>query len=175
MFRHTYRFISSSGTPTGITPNSLLGCAGNIGTVVNSLVAAIAGAVKLERLTIWAPPASQGATATVSVDWAGLANSPNVEVSDTTVSVSRPAFISTSPPRQSLAAFWQVASTTTLCTITAPEGSIIDAQLSLILTDNDVNGVSTSVATAAVGGSYFLSLDPNATHRYVPVSLTTTT
>jgi hypothetical protein len=76
----------------------------------------------------------------------------------------------------SLASFWQGAGATTLCTITAPPGTIIDVHMSLILSDDD--GVATaqsSVSTGTLSNYYYLSLDPNATHRFPPVSLTTTT
>jgi hypothetical protein len=82
----------------------------------------------------------------------------------------------TKPPRNSLASFWQLAGGTTLCTLTAPVGSVIDVDLSLIFNDNDgavINNIA--VSTGVLGTSYYLSLDPNGTHRYVPVSLNTTT
>lgn len=124
---------------------------------------------------MWSPPASQGAAITCSVEWVG-ANSPNREYSDTSVSVATPAHVSCPPPPMSLAAFWQTASSATLFSLVAPVGSIIDIHLALILSDDD-QGSNTpiSVASAVLGQSYYLSLDPNATHRYTPVSLVTTT
>jgi len=173
--RHVYRFVSSSGTATVLTPTSLLCAAGTMGTALNTSVTSFVASVRINRVTMWTPPASQGATATCSVNWNGYQNSPDVEMSDTTVSVSRPARVSCVPPRGSLAAFWQTVGTNTICTLVAPTGTIIDVDLSLILSDDDPGtAASTAVATAAVGGIYYLSLDPNATHRYVPVSLFTT-
>jgi hypothetical protein len=75
----------------------------------------------------------------------------------------------------SLAAFWQVSGSTTLCAITAPTGSIIDVHLSLIVQDDDATTAQSTVTTGILGNYYYLSLDPNATHRFTPVSLTTTT
>jgi len=172
---HRFRFVSTSGTATAITPTSLLGAAGTVGVIINSFVACINESVKLRSVEIWSPPAAQGGNATCSVDWVGFNNSPNVEVSDTTVSVAQPAHVRTAPPAQSLAAFWQVAGSGTLCTITAPTGSIIDVNLDLILSDDESALTTIAVTTDAVSVMYYLSLDPNATHRFTPVSLTTTT
>jgi hypothetical protein len=132
--------------------------------------------VKINSITMWTPPPSQGSSATCSVDWVGFQNSPDREVSDTSVSVAVPAMVASKPPRNSLASFWQLAGGTTLCTLTAPVGSVIDVDLSLIFNDNDgavINNIA--VATGVLGTSYYLSLDPNGTHRYVPVSLNSTT
>jgi hypothetical protein len=175
---HTYRFTSSSGNTTFVTPVSMLCAAGSFTSVLNTSVVSIFGALKVKRVTVWAPPASQGAVSTCSIDWAGsgAASQGSLEVSDTTNSVSTPAKISSAPPRGSLADFWQnAAQTNSLFGLTAPVGSIIDVQLSLIFQDADNAPATTTVATAAIGVNYFLSLDPNATHRYVPVSLSTTT
>lgn len=174
VLRHKYRFVSTSATSTGVTPQSILCAAGTICTVVNSVCTSFMGSFKVNRVSIWTPPASQGASATCSVDWPGFANSPSLEFSDTTVSVATPAYVSCAPPPMSLASFWQVSSATTLFTLVAPVGSIIDVELSLILQDNDVAAAASAVATGILGSYYYLSLDPNATHRYTPVSLTTT-
>lgn len=171
-FRHRYRFVSTSGTATAVTPTSLLAAAGSTGLTVVA-VATLCSSVKVNRIEILTPPASQGANATCSVEWTGFNNSPDREFSDTTISVATPARVSCSPPPQSLASFWQVPGNTTLFTVVAPTGSIIDVILSLILADGS-NNAAVSVATAVVGNIYYLSLDPNATHRYTPVSLTTT-
>jgi len=172
--KHRYRFTSTSGTSTPITPNSLLCAAGTLCTVSNSQVTSLFGSVKLNRIDIWSPPSAQGSTVTCSVDFFGTSFSPNREYSDTSISVTTPAHVSCSPPPQSLASFWQVNGTTSLCSIVAPTGSIIDVVLSLILIDNDVNQAQSTIATGVLSGAYYLSLDANTTHRYVPVSLVTT-
>lgn len=174
MFSHKYRFTSTSGTATALTPTSILLAAGSVGTVTNTTVVSLATSVRISNITIWTPPASQGATATCAIDWIGSANAPNREVSDTTVSVSVPARVSSAPPPNSLASFWQTSSASTLCVLTAPTGSVIDVQMTLILSDTDQVQGTVGVATAVIGALYYMSLDPNATHRFVPVSLVTT-
>lgn len=143
--------------------------------VTNSVINSFYGCVKIQRIEMWSPPAAQGSAVTCSVDWVGNANSPNREFSDTTVSVSTPAYVVTSPPPQSLASFWQTNNTNALATLTAPSGTIIDVVLALILNDSDEATAQNAAATVVLGNIYYLSLDLNATHRYVPVSLTTTT
>jgi hypothetical protein len=173
--RHRYRFISTSGTATALTPTSLMCAAGTICTTVNSVCTSVFASVKINSIQMWSPPASQGASTTCSCEWVGFNNSPNREYSDTSVSVSVPACVSCSPPPQSLASFWQTVGTTSLVTLIAPTGTIIDIVLSLIFTDDELANASSSVGVGALSASYYLSLDPNATHRYTPVSLTTTT
>jgi hypothetical protein len=175
-YTHTYRFTSSNATRTALTPNSLLCAAGSMGVVSNTTVISYLQSVRIKRITIRAPPPSQGSIATTSVEWVGIANqSSNKEVSDTSNSVTTPATIKSIPPRQSLAAFWQQPSSTSLCYLIAPPGSIIDILLDLIFQDDDSTNASSSVATAVVGNVYYLSADPNTTHYYTPISLTTTT
>jgi len=177
-FGHTYRFISTSSTATAVTPTSLLAAAGSVCYAVNANVISIFGSIKVNRIKIWTPVASQGANATCSVLWSGTVTPFNQdrEISDTSVSVSKPAHIDTRPPAKSLAAFWQTASTNNLFIVTAPTGSIIDVSLSMVLQDEDSGSAPATVAVASgtLGTQYYLSLDPNATHRYTPVSLNTT-
>jgi hypothetical protein len=174
--RHRYRFVSSNGTRTGITPTSILCSAGTICQVVNAAVTAWNQSCRINSISMWAPPASQGSTSTCSVEWVGISNqSNNVEVSDTTNSVTTPAHIRTQPPPKSLASFWQQPSSTVLANIVAPPGTIIDVDLSLVAQDDNSNIASTLVASAVLSNVYYLSLDPNATHYYTPISLNTTT
>jgi hypothetical protein len=67
-----------------------------------------------------------------------------------------------------------VSSDAAICTLVAPIGTIIDVVLDLIFQDDDLASVAIAVASGTAGVQYFLSLDPNATHRYTPISLTTT-
>jgi len=173
---HTYRFVSTSGTATTVTNDSVIAALGNICTVTNTSVSAIAQSFHVRKLTLVSPPASQGASATCSVEWlaAAVVSSTNMEVSDTTVSVAVPACVVSSPPANSNAAFWQTSSTNGLFILTAPVGTVIDLAVDYILVDDPAFNKITTVATGVLGTMYYLSLDPNATHRYTPVSLTTT-
>jgi hypothetical protein len=176
-FGHTYRFVSTSSTATAITPTFLLCSAGTICYVTNSMAISLFGSVRVTRIRMWAPVQSQGTAATCSVLWAGSVTPfyQDREISDTSVSVTKPAFIDCSPPQKSLAAFWQTESSNALFTLSAPVGTIIDVTLALTLQDEDGPAPATStISTGVLSVQYYLSLDPNATHRYSPISLNTT-
>lgn len=172
---HKYRFTSSSGTPTTINVNSLLGAAGTMCTVANTTVSTFFESVRVGRVQIWTPPAAQGSFATCSLEWFGGTSANNLEVSDTSISTATPAYISSRPPRLSLAAFWQKPAALNLFQLTAPSGSIIDVDLELIMSDDETTPATTAVASGTLGIVYYLALDSaNGTHIYTPVSLVTT-
>jgi hypothetical protein len=176
MLSHTYRFVSTSGSATAVTTTSLGGCAGTMCTVANSNVQILFDSFRVNRVEVYSPPSSQGSAVTCSLNWEGTEGfAPNMEVSDTTVSVTAPAYINCVPPPRSVAGFWnRTASSTTIFTLVAPAGSIIDVSLSLILSDG-MTPTGISITTGTLGILYYLSLDANSTHVYTPVSLTTTT
>lgn len=173
---HRYRFTSTSGTATNITMTSIALAAGGICTVANSQIRSLFASLRVNFIEIWSPCASIGSFSTCSVDWISSGGQTNnVEISDTSTSVSFPAHILTSPPAGSLQRLWQrVDVSTPMCTLVAPTGSIIDIHLSLVFSDQDIV-TNATVATATLGTIYYLSLDDNSTHRFVPVSLNTTT
>jgi len=173
---HKYRFTSSSGTATAITSRGLLLACGAMCSVPNVTVSAIAGSVRVNHVSVWSPPASQGAFATCSVEFLGQTASSTQEVSDTSVSVAQPACISTAPPRASLASFWQTPglADNTMFTLVAPTGSIIDMDLSFILWDNEDAATTRAVTAGTLGTIYYLALDNATGHIYPPVSLNTT-
>ncbi len=173
-FRHKYRFVSTNGALQTIGSNDLCAVAGGVCTVANNTLSLIAAAVKLHRVQVWTPPATQGSSATCSLNWKSTSFSPNLEVSDSTMSVTTPAYISAVPPAGSQASFWAVSgSGQDLFDLVAPSGSIIDVDLTVVLNDG-VAGASYTVAAATLGVLYFLPLD-GGSDVYTPVSLSTTT
>jgi hypothetical protein len=171
---HVYRYVSSTNNPKSLNPQVLLGAIGSICIVANSVVQSIASSVKINRITIWAPPVSQGAVATTSIEWVGNIFVPDKEVSDTTMSVATPSHVTSIPPRMSTASFWQTSTTTAMCTLVAPVGAVIDINLSFILNDNGSNGYQSTVVTGTLGVLYYLALDGSNTNLYTPISMTTT-
>lgn len=174
---HTYRFTSTSGNPTAISTADLLGAAGVIAATTTTAYS-VFDSVKVTKVSIWAPPASQGTASTCSVEWVGpttLSTSvSNFEISDTSNSVSRPAHVSGSPPKQSLASFWNQSSTAGVFTLVAPTGSIVDVSLMLIFSDDEFSASSISLTgPASVGAVYYLALDGPGANTFKPVSLTT--
>lgn len=173
--KHQYRFTSTSGGVTVITDQLLLSAAGVMATTT-TVGHSLFNAVKLQKVEIWTPPAAQGAAVTCSVLWPPGNNSPSREVSDTSVSVTAPAHIVTTPPPNSLCGFWNSGAGATLFTIVAPPGSIIDVSMSLVMNDGaPANSQAATLVAATVGHVYYCSLDSNisAGSVYLPVSLST--
>jgi hypothetical protein len=177
IYNHTFRFAATAGATAQVTVLDALGAAGGICFVVNSQLALFAQSVKINSVSIWSPPPSQGAVSTCSVEWASTAAQSigygNQETSDTSNSVASPAVVFTRPPRNSLASFWQSAASTVLFTCVTPAGSIVDFSASFILCDVNTPE-DQGVAVAALGSIYYLALDGPTTNNLVPVSMVTT-
>jgi hypothetical protein len=171
---HKYRFTATAAQNGAITDSQLLGVCGGLCTVVNSVVTLMAESAKIRKVEVWSAPSAQGSNSTCSVDWVGYQNSPNIEESDTTLSVAKNAHVVCSPPKSSLAAFWQKATGTALFTLVCPANSIVDITLDYILSDQEATLTSVAVATGVLGHIYYLALDGTTTHNLVPVSLNTT-
>lgn len=171
---HRYRFRATAAFSGAISQLQVLSSLGTMGTVANTTVAHLFKSFRLKNIEIWAPPPSQGATVTTSVEWLGVGNSPNLEVSDTHVSVSRPAYLKTAPPPQSLASFWQISAGANLFNLVAPVGAIIDISYEMIMVDQTSASTTVGAATVTLGQVYYLALDHGTSDLLVPVSLTTT-
>jgi hypothetical protein len=173
---HKFRFQASAAEANfAITDSSVIGALGGICTVTNSTVTNFAQSFRIKSLEMWAPPASQGAAATVSVEWFGFGNSPNIEHSDTTLSVSRNAHIKSAPPSSSLASFWQKGTSTNLFILNFGTNTIIDLIVEIMMADQETALETTSVSAGVLGHIYYLALDQElGSHILVPVSLNTT-
>jgi hypothetical protein len=176
--RHQYRFISTSATPTAITDQTLI-CAAGV-----SAYTAVAGSplwqsVKVMRIEMFAPPSAQGAAVTCSVTFPATSQSQSREITDTSVSVSNPAHVVATPPLYSLCSFFQTGTNgTTLFSLVAPPGTIIDVWISLVMA-NPVSahaaGTTAVLVGATIGNVYYCSLDSStsAGSLYKPTGLTT--
>jgi len=171
---HTYRFRSTSGTTLSLTESDLISVAGGVCSVANATCSLIAGSVKVHRVSIWTPPASQGAVATCSLNWRSPTYQQTQEISDTTISVTTPARVSSRPPLGSAASFWLSPAGNAIVDVTAPVGSIIDLHCTHVLQDNQAAGTAYSVAAGTLGVLYYFPLDGEG-DAYLPVSLGTTT
>jgi hypothetical protein len=178
--KHQFRYVSSSGNTKAITDTLLMTAAG-VSAQTAVIGNSIYQSVRVNRIEIWSPPSSQGSAVTCSVLFPStgtVAQSMAREITDTTVSVAKPAHIVCSPPKESLCAFWQSGSYgQTLFSLTAPAGSIIDLWLSLVLADGAVAtpAQTATLVGATVGNMYYCSLDSStsAGSVYKPVGLST--
>jgi hypothetical protein len=174
---HKFRFQASTAESNfAITDSTIIGALGGICTVANSTVTVLAQSFRIKSLEMWAPPASQGSAATVSVEWFGFNNSPNIEHTDTTLSVAKNAHVKSAPPSSSLAAFWQKGTGSTLFVLNFGANTIIDLVVEIMVADQETALETVAVTSATLGHIYFLALDQQAgSHILVPVSLNTTT
>jgi len=172
---HKFRFgAGSSGAGNYvITNNDVLLACGGICTVANSTITAIFSAFKINFVEAWA--LAGASPATITLNWNG---SPvfvtNAEVSDTSVSPAYPSHIKAVPPKSSNASFWQTASGNSLFVLTVPNDTVVDLDISIIMSDQQDVDTVTGVSTATLGNQYFLALDGAASNQLVPQSLNTT-
>lgn len=172
--KHKFRFVATSAFSGVITSSQAFGASGTIGTVTNTTVTNKNESLRVVSIEMWTPPASQGAAATCSVEWIGSNQSPTREISDTSISVTKPAHVFSRPPVDALCAFWQTANNSfNLFNIVCPAGTIIDLNLALIECDGE-QATTFAVATAVLGTAYYLALDHGTSDKLVPVSLNTT-
>ncbi len=174
--RHVFRFqCQTAPSAQAISVNNILGACGGVCSVVNSKVTSFASSIRVNSVTVWLSPSS---TVAVSADvaWVGSSTySPDEKYDEslpTTVSNTKSAVFR--PPSQSLASFWQSSSgSTTLFTITASAGSIVDLDVSIRLS-NSLLPVQTTVAVATIQTVYYLALDGPSTNIIRPLGLPTT-
>jgi len=174
----TFRFSPQNSSSRAITVADVLGAAGVIGTVVNTTAVTLHSSVKIHRVTVWPGAGGSGAQSTASVSWAAGESSqvPDEAYDDSipqgTTVTNALAF---TPPKGSLAQLWITSadSAAVLFNISAPAGAIVDVQLSLRVCDT-IQPLAVSVATAALGHIYYLSLDGPSGNVYPPTSLPTT-
>jgi len=173
--RKTFRYVSTSAATTTLVDADVVSVAGTMGRVTNTSVTLLGYTAKLHKISFWTPPASQGAAATVSIQWYNRDGTDlGPEMSDTTNSTAFPAHLVARPPRGSLASFWLGTAGTTMAVLTCPVGTVIDLDVTVQL--STVAGVSVAVGTAVVGTPYWISLDQvgAGTQHYTPVGLPTT-
>jgi hypothetical protein len=116
----------------------------------------LASAIRMKYVKLWGVAQTNQTTASVAVEWnAGstgfLLNSTSV--SDTTVSIDRPAYIKATPPKQSLASWYQsylTGFTNVLFTITVPAGCLIEIAYDWVLNSTEA---ALAVFVPAAAGS----------------------
>jgi hypothetical protein len=181
-FSYTYRFVATAGATSVITGANIAGAIGGIGTTANSTVTLFSNSFKIKRIKMWAPPPTQGSSATVSCEFGqatgSVVNQTELEYSDTSINPSCPAYITMRPPKSSQSSFWQFpigGGNASLLTLTYPIGTVIDLTVDVILADDNANRLqASSLVTVVLGNIYYLALDGPGPHNLVPVSLNTT-
>jgi hypothetical protein len=135
-----------------------------VATAANTCYRILSG-IRLKSLTLWSMGISntsglQYIPVTHSVEWTSTYG-PSVIVSDTSMSV-RPAFISTSPPKNSLASFWSLTGfneTDVIAIIDYTPSTVIDMTYEVIIQNGESPVSATTTLTMTVGNLYMSYLD----------------
>lgn len=171
------RFKAVAAATTTLTFNDLydLWCVAATATSAYRL----ASAIRVKKIEIWGPMAADLVPVTVNIDWIGSTTSGSFgksnRVSDTSMGSSEPAHILTRPPPGSQIAQWLTGgSTTTMCSLTYPAGSVIDLSYDIVVRDDGTaQSVASAVAGATVGANYIRALDSSSGVNLTPVSYST--
>jgi hypothetical protein len=172
--RHVYRFVGTGLTgPVSVTTASLFAAMGLCCQVVNNTSTAIWAAFRIKRVRLWAIPSSTSGNSTAILTWGESATAPGaaVELSDTSISQTLPAFVEGAPPAGSTCSFWQSAleagtSSTQMFTVaatgiqaTSAGGNVIvDVDVEMVLNDGNAD-LNVAVTAAALGSVRFAPLD----------------
>ncbi len=112
--------------------------------------------IKLDRVCIWGNN-DTNSFSTVSLEWQSR-NGPSNLLTDTGT-LSRPAHVSTAPPRNSLAGFWSqfrdgvTTNQEVLFYLSCPQGSIVDVHVTCVIANGNAGTEVDHVTTVTVPGS----------------------
>ena len=178
--KHRYRFQTASAVSglLSFQTSDLIAIMGGIVSVQAAgtmTTRCAAKSFKVHSVEAWAPPPTVGSAATLSLKWIGTSGvggpalSSLKEVSDTTLSSAFPLHISSKPPKNSLAGFWQEFAGGIVFEMNVPLNTIIDITMSHVLDDTGtICDPYTSFSTTAVG---FYVWPAIVSSQVVPVSL----
>ncbi len=171
-FRQVLRFAPTANTLKTITAGDLRFAAGSVATD-STHVRPFCSAVRLLHITIW-PGSSSSGTGAFDVQWVATTEFDKDSVFDGTLPQGTIGgarrFV---PPPRSLASNWLNASSATAQPMFAIEcnaNSVVDVTLDCVLSNGyaaDAAGAISGPAT--VGSTYWMALDFNTGHVYVPV------
>jgi len=130
-------------------------------------------AVKLRRIEMWAPPASDSSSVVLSIEdltTASGVGGPSRIKEDVSMGSTRPSHVTWRPAPGSFQAMWGTnASDNGLVEITGPAGTVIDVHLSWILQDGEApQTVSGAVSGATTGKVYIRSLNSSSSTTQIP-------
>ncbi len=172
-FIRKIRYLASGAVAATIVSNDMIFGAGSLAATTTAIYN-VTRSYRLLSVEVWAPPAAQGSTSTVTLRWPATQSSPVVDVSDTSSSVSINAHIKTSPPKESTVGFWQAMGTNNnMFLLTCPTSSIVDVVFEYIFSDLAAANNSSAVVGATVGQLYFTALDRSTSNVLSPVALST--
>jgi len=125
--------------------------------------------IRLKRVRVWGI-AAQGTPTSVEVMFITSSTGDATVHTDTSLGV-RPAFVEAHPKQNSLASFYQLATGGNCFLLTAPAGSIIDLDLSMITSSGLAPvAAANALVAATVGQVYYRGMDAlaSATTNFPP-------
>ncbi len=170
-----------STTGTYNTSRSALLSLWCVGTIANNSVTSCFAGIRVKSVTIFtAGTSSAGATqlnySSSSIIWLSE-NAPDCEYS-VTGNPDHPGSLTSEPPVNSLASFWQSYNSgalgTNLFQLALNQNDIVDIVFEWVPANGTETYVLTPVAVVTVGTFYYLALDGRASNKIVPVSNPTT-
>jgi len=171
---HVYRFLSTSGSAKVVSFGTMLGAMGGICTVANTTIKSFHSSMKIMRVTVWSA-ASSSTEEGVQLFWESGTSSQipdEAKISSIPQGVTVTKALVFVPPEKSLAADW-LSAAANLFSIQSPVGSIVDVHVVGRLS-NVFASVASTVGTATLGSTYYLSLDGGSSGTYVAQGLPTT-
>jgi len=182
MIPHKFLFQSATNSAVQIDVGDLIAAFGCMATGANT-VNVMCKAVRLKRIRIWTCPVSLGIALTNGVEW--LSSDVTVMTKEFRASSNtpdKPAYLDVTPLQSTQAWYWRTVSNvggganTALFNIVAPTGSLIEVQMTGILSDVAFAnyGIATTAA-ATVSQVYYGGLDGigTGTGNFVPIGLST--
>ncbi len=122
--------------------------------------------VRIRKLKMWAWSAVLGSSATIAVEWNSgnaIVFSNNLSVQNTTFSTTEPAWLVSSPPKNSLCSWWLGASngTQVAFSISCPQGTVIELDYDYTLDATEPANAPISITGGTVGTLF--AKNPSAT------------
>lgn len=176
VWQYVRRYLCASAVSSSLTINDLNNSAIMASTTVVGF--SLNRATRIKRIRIWCPLTTQGTSVTVTLTPSSVdsANNSFIDfpktISDTTISIDRPAYIDYRPDLNHPSGSWHIANTVNinLMSIVAPIGSIIDLHLESILNfSNTQSGYAATLVGATAGQMYVRTILGSA----IPVGVNT--
>lgn len=133
----------------------------------------LAYTVRLRKVEVWAPMASDLVPVTTSLEW--YLRNPGTQgnsriVSDTSMGANSPAHIVCRPPRTTLEGYWQDSTSTDVAfKLVVPLNAVIDVHFAFTLReDGSASSVTTAPSGATTGATYCRALNSTTSLTTLP-------
>lgn len=157
--------VVANQSETDITIRNLLNC--QVCATGATSVVSLAYAVRIKRVKIWFTSPAVATSISSTIEWnAGSTGFllDGVSVSATTASTTEYALLTTRPPTESLASWYQAGvsgSTNVIFSMSAPAGAIIEVSYDWVPNFTEASYSTTTVSGASTGALYCVGWNSN--------------